>query len=189
MKIAISGASGLIGTALKEALSKEGHQVISLVRRKELVNDNSAFWSFEEKALELEKLEGLDAFVHLAGKNIASSYWTESLKKELYDSRIEGTRFLVESLAKLKSPPKACIFASAIGFYEEAGSTEIDESSPAGEGFLAQLTRDWEQEALKAKDFGSRVVLGRIGVVLSKKGGALKVMLLPFKFRPCWDNR
>ncbi|MFN8671679.1 MAG: TIGR01777 family oxidoreductase [Candidatus Sericytochromatia bacterium] len=186
MDIVISGASGLVGRSLSSYLKKNGHNIKQLVRKK--TNDeNEIYWNLEKSEIEIEKLENLDVIIHLAGENIAGKNpiqgrWTESRKNEILNSRIKGTTLLSESLNKLKNPPKVFISASAIGFYGSRGSEELTETSSKGLGFLADLCEKWENiphEILKNKNI--RIVNTRFGIILSKEGGALQAMLLPFK--------
>lgn len=180
MKILISGASGLIGTNLIQTLLAKGHQVYKLVRRAPRGIDEIE-WDAEKGIGDEEKLEDFDAVIHLAGDNIAEN-WSEEKKRKIRDSRVTGTRVLVDALKRRINPPKHFISASAIGFYGDRGSEQINEESAAGKGFLPEICQEWEREALKAENFGARVVLLRTGVVLAKDGGALAKMLTPFKF-------
>lgn len=178
-KIAVSGATGLVGSDLIKSLKLAGHSTTVLSRRNEGVG--SILWDPAKGVTPPEALEGIDAVVHLAGENIAGSRWTAAVKERIRSSRVDGTRNLVKSLALLKSPPKTLVCASAIGFYGHRGEERLNESSSVGSGYLADVCKAWEAEALAAEKFGIRVVRLRIGVVLSKKGGALAKMLLPFK--------
>ncbi|MBL8850450.1 MAG: TIGR01777 family oxidoreductase [Planctomycetaceae bacterium] len=176
--VAITGASGLVGAALIRALDESGTPVLRLSRRP---GPGTIEWDPSQGVGDTSRLEGVAAVVHLAGENIASGRWTDAQKRRIRDSRVEGTRNLVSSLAKLSSPPRVLVCASAIGFYGDRGDELLDESSPPGRGFLADTCREWEAAADGAKAFGARVVQARFGVVLSKDGGALQKMLLPFK--------
>ncbi len=182
MKILISGASGLVGTHLIPTLTAQGHEVFKLVRKApksadEIQWDAEKGFTDDEKA----KLEGFDAVVHLAGENIAAESWSPAQKKRLRDSRVVGTRVLVEALKDLKHPPKNFISASAEGFYgRNTGDTILTEDSPKGVGFMADLCADWETESQKAECF-ARVVMLRIGIVITRDGGAVEKMLTPFK--------
>lgn len=180
LRILISGASGLVGSALVAFLGVAGHEVWRLVRRTPRIEKNEIFWDPEKGELAAESLEGFDAVIHLSGENVAGSRWSEDVKKRIYDSRIETTKFLNLLLSKLTKPPKTFICASAIGYYGSAGETVCDESSPLGSGFLCEVAKGWETAALKADNFGARTVLLRIGIILSPQGGALSKMLLPF---------
>ena len=178
-KIAISGATGLVGRELISLLTLAGHSTLTLSRRN--AGGDSVLWDPTKGVTSPEALEGIDTVVHLAGENIAGSRWTAVVKERIRSSRVEGTRNLVKSLALLKAPPKTLVCASAIGFYGDRGEERLDESSSVGTGYLADVCKAWEAEAQEAEKHGMRVVRLRIGVVLSKKGGALAKMLLPFK--------
>jgi len=178
MKITISGATGLIGNALCDKLAAEsGHEIVKLSRS---YNKDTAHWDYKANTIDLESIEGSDAVIHLAGESIAG-YWTENKKQEIENSRVEGTKFLTESITKLIHKPQTFICASAIGYYGDIGDEEVDESSAQGSGFLADVAIKWENEANTLKDHGIRVINLRIGLVLSDKGGALQPMLIPFK--------
>ncbi len=183
MKILITGASGLIGKALQETFKKKGYEML-LASRSEAKDDAHIQWNAETGFADedLPRLEGLDAAIHLAGENIAGLRWTEDKKKAIRDSRVFGTRTMIEAFAKLENKPKLFIAGSAMGFYGDRGSEEMTEASPAGTTFLATTTKEWEAESRRAEDLGIRTVLLRTGIVLSKDGGALATMLTPFKF-------
>lgn len=180
MRILITGATGLIGTALQKDLKEKGYEVL-LASRSEPKGENDVQWSIEDGFAEPEKLEGLDAVVHLAGESVSGLRWTDDKKKAIRDSRVIGTRTMVKALSQLKNRPKVLVAASATGFYGERGDEELTESSTAGDTFLAEVAKEWEGEARRAEDAGIRTVLLRTGIVLSKDGGALGAMLLPFK--------
>ena len=180
MRILITGASGLVGTALQKDFEERGYEVL-LASRSEPKDENHIQWSIEDGFAEPEKLEGLDAVVHLAGESVNGLRWTDDKKKAIRDSRVMGTRTLVKTLSQLENRPIVLVAASAIGFYGERGNEELTESSTAGDTFLADVAKDWEAEARRAEDAGIRTVLLRTGIVLSKDGGALGTMLLPFK--------
>lgn len=182
LRVAISGSSGLLGTALRAFLSTGGHEVLRLVRSgDEELPEDAARWDPAAGVIDLERVEGLDAVIHLAGENIAEGRWSPRRKRAIAESRIQGTEHLVASLARLTAPPKTILSASAVGFYGHRGAAELDEESAAGSGFLAEVCSDWEQTARGAADFGARVALLRFGVILSPAGGALAKMLPPFK--------
>jgi uncharacterized protein (TIGR01777 family) len=183
MKILISGASGLVGTHLIPTLKAKGHEVYKLVRKTPKAVDEIE-WNAEKGIVESElpKLENFGAVIHLAGDNVADGNWTDEKKRRIRESRTVGTRVLVASLKKLANPPKIFIGASAIGFYGSRGDEILTEESAKGEGFFPEVCSEWEAESGKAMDFGARVVTPRIGVVLTKEGGALGKMLTPFKF-------
>lgn len=180
MKVLISGASGLVGGALVPHWTAAGHTVLRLVRSK-TPGEGEIGWDPRGGKLEPSDLEGVDAVVHLAGENIASGRWTAARKREIRDSRVRGTRLVAEALAKCERAPRVLIAASAIGFYGDRGEEELTEDSENGEGFLAEVCREWEEASRAAREDGIRVVNARIGVVLSKEGGALKKMLMPFR--------
>jgi uncharacterized protein (TIGR01777 family) len=182
MKILISGSTGLVASALIPILQSKNHEIYKLVRK--IGNQtNEILWDAEKGFSEQNegKLNGFDAVINLAGDNVASERWTPEKKRRIRNSRVLGTRHLVEALRKQQSKPKIFISASAIGFYGNRGDEILTEDSQKGEGFFPEVCTEWEAEALKAKDFGARVVLLRIGIVLAKEGGALKKMLLPFQ--------
>lgn len=179
MKIAITGATGLIGSSLSEHLEGKGHDILKLSRSKNR-GKGFVYWNYKSKEIDLESLEGTDAVIHLSGESIAG-YWSKQKKKEIQRSRIEGTNFVVNSILKLKNKPKAFICASAIGFYGDRGDEIVNEQSSHGEGFLADLAKNWENESHILKQQNIRVVNLRMGLVLSTDGGAFKTMLMPFK--------
>ena len=183
MRILISGASGLVGTALCGALAGEGHTVHKLARAGTwAVREPGAVrWYLEGNEFDNQAAEGADAVVHLAGVSIAAGRWTEARKRELHGSRVEVARFLIENFAKLKQPPRVFLSASAIGYYGNRGDEELSEESPPGNDFLSGLAQDWEAAAAEAKRFGARVAMMRFGVILARDGGALPRMALPFR--------
>jgi len=176
--VAITGATGLVGSTLADRLKQAGTRIIRLSRRP---GPETVVWDPAQELSDVGPLENLQAVVHLAGENIGGRRWSDEQKRKLRDSRVTGTRNLVRSLARLKSPPEVLVCASATGFYGNRGAEVLDESSPAGTGFLADLCREWEAAADEASQLGIRVVKTRFGIVLSKDGGALQKMLLPFK--------
>lgn len=180
MKVLVSGATGLIGSAFCKSLEAEGHEVLRLSRRK---SEGDVYWQpdsgrFEDS--EKEKLNGMDAAVHLAGEPVVGR-WNDEKKRRIRESRVGSTRLLCQTLALLPQKPRVIICASAIGYYGDRGDEVLTEESTSGAGFLASVCRDWEAAAEPARAVGIRVVHARIGVVLSKDGGALQKMLLPFK--------
>ena len=179
LKIAVSGSSGLVGKQLCSMLGLFGHDLLRIVRSPEDTPGTMAVWSNDAEA---NKLEGVDAIVHLAGKSIASERWSDSVKQEIRDSRVSKTRQLCESLARLQRKPKVLVCASAIGIYGDRGDEILTEASPPADDFLADVARQWEGACQPAIDAGIRVVNARLGLVLSPNGGALQKMLLPAKF-------
>ncbi|HET6374344.1 MAG TPA: TIGR01777 family oxidoreductase [Candidatus Polarisedimenticolia bacterium] len=180
MRILVSGASGLVGSALLPALAADGHVVTRLTRSRPPAGGESS-WDPEHGLLDVSALDGVEAVVHLAGQNIASGRWTQKTKTLIRESRVKGTRLLAQSLAKLQSPPHTLICASAIGYYGSRGDEILDETSAPGDDFLASVCRDWEEAAQTAARSGIRVVILRFGVILSTRGGALAKMLTPFR--------
>ncbi len=181
MKILVTGATGLVGKKLVESLVKDDHDVVALVRNPKklpaLTPENLLQWKDSDK-VPLEAIYGAGAVINLVGENIASSRWTEKRKERLWNSRIDSTRRIVEAIGQLREDekPKVLISASAVGFYGDTKDSTVDETAPAGKGYLAELCQAWEEEALKAEALGLRVVLLRSGVILSNDGGALKKM-------------
>ncbi|MGB4989096.1 MAG: TIGR01777 family oxidoreductase [Pyrinomonadaceae bacterium] len=180
MKVLITGASGLVGTQLQKSFAEKGYDML-LASRSEPKDEKHIQWTVEEGFTDPEKLEGLDAVVHLAGESVSGLRWTEDKKKAIRDSRVLGTRNVVDAISKLKDRPKVFVSSSAIGFYGERGDEEVTESSAAGDNFLADVSKAWEAESRRAEDAGIRTVLLRTGIVLTKDGGALGTMLTPFK--------
>ena len=180
MNILVTGATGLIGTALISLLTQNKNRVIRLVRKTQLAPGEIG-WDPYAQTLDIEPLEGLDAVVHLAGENIADGRWTAGKKLRIRESRIQGTRFLAQSLASLFDPPKVLVSVSAIGYYGDRGEELLDEESDPGKGFLADVCREWEAATAPAVIRGIRVVHPRLGIVLSTAGGALARMLPPFR--------
>jgi len=180
MKVVVSGSSGLVGSALLPSLQSDGHEVSRLVR------DPSAGgpviqWDPSLGNIDREHLKGFDAVVHLAGENIASGRWTKARKQRIRDSRVKGTSLLCNALAHFDERPKVLVCASATGYYGNRGDEVLDEQSSAGDSFLADVCKEWEAAADPARDKGIRVVHLRLGIVLSRDGGALQKMLLPFR--------
>ena len=180
LKVAISGASGLIGSQLAAFLTTGGHDVLRIVRGRK-ARDGEIAWNPSTGRIDHEALEGLDAVVHLAAESIASGRWTEERKAEIAASRINGTKLLAEALSVLRTPPKVFLSASAVGYYGAPGFAHVDESGSSGTGFLAEVARAWEDATQPAALAGIRTATMRFGVVLTSRGGAVAKMRLPFK--------
>ena len=184
MQILMTGASGLVGTTLTAELRAAGDTVNRFVRPgtdSTHSNSGDVTWDPQTGEMNLPAAEGADAVINLAGASIGGGRWTANRKALLRSSRVDLTEHLVTALARLKSPPKIFISASAIGFYGDRGEESLTEASSSGKDFLSKITRDWEAAAIKVEQFGARTVLARFGIILSKNGGALPQMLTPFK--------
>jgi uncharacterized protein (TIGR01777 family) len=181
MKVLVTGSSGLIGSALVDFLEAEGHEVIRLVRQESGLTSKGVLWDPAHGEVDVAKLEGFDAVVHLAGENIGAKRWTAARKVAIRASRVQSTRLLSESLAKLKQKPRVLVSASATGYYGDRGEEVLDEKSEAGAGFLANLCLEWEDATRPAAQAGIRVVNLRFGLVLSATGSALARMLPLFR--------
>ena len=180
MRVIISGASGLIGSALSDELHRDGHDVVKLVRRVPGAGDIQ--WDPAAGVLPVDALEGADAVVHLAGAGIGDHRWTAEYKAEILNSRVRSTTLLAETIASCTNRPPVMLSGSAIGIYGASDGRELDERSPVGTGFLADVCQQWEAAAAPASAAGTRVASLRTGIVLTPKGGALKKMLPLFKF-------
>ena len=178
MNILVSGSTGLVGRQLVQRLEKDGHRITPLVRHRKA---EGVLWDPNTGEVDTQGMEGCDAVFHLAGENIAEGRWSRAKKERIRHSRVEGTRLLSRAIASLQKPPHTFVSASAVGFYGDRGEEKCDESSDPGTGFLAETCIAWEQSTQVATEAGVRVVLPRLGIVLSKEGGALAKMLLPFK--------
>jgi uncharacterized protein (TIGR01777 family) len=179
VKVVVTGASGLIGTALAQALQTRGDEVTRLVRRSPATGE--ARWDPGAGQIDAAALEGHDAVVHLAGEGIGDHRWTEDHKRRVLESRVQGTTLLAETLAGLRDKPDVMASSSAIGYYGLRGDEVLTEDSGPGTGFLSEACQQWEAATAPAEDAAIRVVHLRTGLVLSPDGGALKQMLLPFK--------
>jgi uncharacterized protein (TIGR01777 family) len=187
LQIVLTGGTGFIGRPLCAALCQEGHRITLLTRRKEEAQRlcgtpvTAVEWNGREAGAWERCLEGADAVVNLAGAPIADKRWTDARKRLLSESRVAATRLLAEAISRRTSKPRTLISASGIGYYGASDDRVLDEGAARGEGFLADLCLAWEAEALRAVEFGVRVVLLRTGMVLEQDGGALPKMLLPFR--------
>jgi len=180
MRIVISGASGLVGSALVPSLEAAGHEVIRLVRTSTGKTPGEAVWNPAAGTLDPAVIDGADAVINLNGRSIAEGRWNSTVKGELRSSRLDSTGTLAQSIGNSQNPPRLLINASAVGYYGDRGDEALDEGSAIGAGFLAELSRDWEKAALAARSERTRVALLRLGVVVAREG-ALGKMLTPFK--------
>jgi uncharacterized protein (TIGR01777 family) len=181
MRIGITGASGLIGSALAEHLTQRGDQVVRFVRR-DAVSDSEVTWH-PGRPLDPSSLQGFDAVVHLAGAGVGDKRWTDEYKRIIRSSRVDGTSTIATAMARAvdSGGPRTLVCGSAIGYYGDTGARPTDESGPQGAGFLAGVVRDWEAAAQPAIDAGVRVAFARTGLVVSSKGGAWQKLFPIFK--------
>ena len=182
MKLLVTGSGGFVGLPLVQALRADGHEVRRLVRDPARCRAGEAYlWDPERGEIDPSAFTGVEGVIHLAGENIASGRWTEARLSRIRLSRVRGTRLLAEGIARLPSPPRVFVSASATGFYGDRGEAWVDEASPAGTGLLAGICVEWEEATRAASEAGVRCVLPRLGVVLSPAGGALGRMLPMFR--------
>lgn len=179
-RIVVSGASGLIGSALCDFMTSGGHRVDRLVRAMPRPGTSDIHWQPAKGQIDTASLEGADVVVHLAGENLLGR-WTQAKKKAILESRVEGTKFLCQALATLSRRPRVLVCASAVGYYGDHGRQVLTEDSPPGNDFLAGVCKAWEAAAEPARQAGIRVVHPRIGMVMAARGGALRAMLRPFR--------
>jgi hypothetical protein len=179
----LSGASGLLGAALRHSLAAQGETVVRLVRRPGNLMERAVVWdpSVESPLPDPAALEGLRVAVHLSGANVGARRWSPAYKHEMTASRVDSTRALCQMLATLHNPPELLVVASAVGIYGDRGDQILDETAAPGTGYLADLCRAWETAADPARAAGIRVVHARLGVILAAQGGALAKMLPPFR--------
>lgn len=179
MRVAITGGTGYIGSALRRLLEARGDEVI--VVRRGRPADPQAMWDPGRGWFMLGALEGVDAVVHLSGASIGAQRWTAARRAELRASRIDSTRVLVDHLRSLEQPPKALVIASATGYYGSPAAVECSEDAPKGSGFLADLVADWEREADRATEIGMRVVHARLGPTIARDSELIERVALPFR--------
>ena len=180
MRVAVSGSTGLIGTALVQRLRREGHTVVRLVRSARDAQPGDVRWDPDAGTIDTAALEGIDAVVHLAGENVGSR-WTKEKKRRIRDSRVNGTRLIAETISRLARRPRVMVQAAGTGIYGDRGDEVLTEDSGPGTGFLAEVGQDWEGASGHAEAAGIRVVRLRFGVVLTARGGVVERLLLPFR--------
>lgn len=178
-KIAVTGASGLVGSELVPTLRRDGFEVLRLVRRAPDADDEVR-WDPDAGTIDTEGLRGITGAIHLAGDNVASGRWTRAKKAKIRESRVGGTMLLAGALAELSPKPGVLVSASAVGYYGSCGEEALDETAAQGSGFLASVCGEWEAATAAAREARIRVVHARIGVVLAPRGGALAKMKMPF---------
>ncbi|MEU8571530.1 TIGR01777 family oxidoreductase [Streptomyces pathocidini] len=178
MRIAVSGSTGLIGTALVRSLHEDGHEVVRMVRRPAAA-PGEVSWDPQRQYVDTGGLAGCDAVVHLAAAGVGDRPWTAAYKRELWDSRVLGTAAVAEAVAALDTPPRVFLCGSAVGFYGDTGDRAVDESAPPGEGFLPDMCQAWEEAAAPAEEAGIRTVFARSGLVVSGEGGAWGRRIFP----------
>ncbi|MER6718633.1 TIGR01777 family oxidoreductase [Streptomyces halstedii] len=170
-RIAVSGSTGLIGAALVRSLRTDGHEVVRLVRRPAAAGDEVE-WGPKRRYVDAAGLVGCDAVVHLAGAGVGDHRWTEAYKREIRDSRVDGTAAIAEAVASLDTPPKVLLSGSAVGYYGDTGDRAVDEGAPPGEGFLPSVCVEWEGATAPAEEAGIRTAHARTGLVVAREGGA-----------------
>lgn len=181
MRVAITGATGLIGQALTTSLRADGHTVHRVVRDPGVAAPGDVVWDLEARTIDAEALEGVDAVVHLAGEPIGDARWTDATKRRIRASRVVGTDLLARTLAELDDRPEVLVSSSAVGVYGDRGDEELTEESAAGDDFLAEVCLAWEAAADPARAAGIRVVHPRTGVVLAEGGPLIDKIDLPFR--------
>ncbi|MEU0373477.1 TIGR01777 family oxidoreductase [Streptomyces sp. NPDC006283] len=179
-RIAVTGASGLIGKALVHSLRADGHEVVRLVRRPPRAGDEVE-WDPQRQYVDVAGLVGCEAVVHLAGAGVGDHRWTDAYRKEIRDSRVLGTAAIAEAVASLDVPPRVLVSGSAVGYYGDTGDRPVDESAPPGDGFLPQVCVEWEEAAAAAQEAGVRTAFARTGLVVARHGGAWGRMFPLFK--------
>ena len=181
MRIAITGASGLVGSALQRRLRTDGHEVIPVVRQTPA--DDEIGWSIEEQRIDDGAFDGIDAVIHLAGASIGSWRWTDKYKRKILSSRTIGTGLVAQAIAEAKNPPEVLVSGSAVGFYGASLDDTFTENDTAGTGFLSEVCQAWESAATAAEAHATRVAVIRTGIVLSDQGGVLKKLAPLYRFR------
>jgi uncharacterized protein (TIGR01777 family) len=180
-RIAITGATGLIGRALADSLRADGHRVVRVMRDPRSAGPEDVVWDPESGTIDAARLEGVDAVVHLAGEPIGASRWTDETRRRIHDSRERGTDLIARTIAGLEQRPAVLVSSSAVGIYGDRGEEELTEDSSHGDDFLARVCIAWEAAAAPAREAGVRVVIPRTGVVIAKDGPLIDKVELPFR--------
>jgi uncharacterized protein (TIGR01777 family) len=181
MDVVVSGSHGLCGSAVVAELERGGHRPIRLVRSPPRPGEDAVRWDPATGQIDAPSLEGIDAVVHLAGKNIGRPWWTATHKAQVLDSRVRGTRLLAETLAALNGPPSVLVSASAVGYYGDRGDEVLTEESSPGTGLLPEICKQWEASTQPAEAAGIRVAITRTAIVLSGRSGAIAPLMIPFR--------
>jgi uncharacterized protein len=180
-RVAITGATGLIGNALAASLERDGHRVHRITRSATEVGPDDLIWDPTAGSIDAQKLEGVDAVVHLAGEPIGASRWTDETKRRIRDSRVQGTDLIARTIAGLEAKPTVLVSGSAVGYYGDRGDESLNETSAPGDDFVAEVTQAWESAAAPAAEAGIRVAYARTGVVMAKEGPLIEKVELPFR--------
>jgi uncharacterized protein len=180
-RVAITGATGLIGGALAASLERDGHRVHRITRSATKAGPDDLVWDPTSGSIDAQKLEGVDAVVHLAGEPIGASRWTDETKRRIRASRVQGTDLIARTIAGLETKPTVLVSGSAVGYYGDRGDESLSETSPPGDDFVAEVTRAWEAAAAPAAEAGIRVAYARTGVVMAKEGPLIEKVELPFR--------
>ena len=181
-RVAVTGASGLVGSRVVTALRDRGYEVVRLVRSGNVLKADELLWNPASGLARPEQLNGFAAVIHLAGRSIAEARWTEAEKNRIYDSRVTATKRLVKQMLELEQRPPVFVSASAVGLYGDCGDTVVDETQPAGSSFLADVARNWELASAPLVEAGVRVAHARLAMVLERSGGALAKVLPLFRW-------
>lgn len=181
MRVCVTGASGLVGSALVADMTNDGVNVTRFVRQRALAGHGAAYWNPADGEIDATALEGVDAVVHLSGENVGDHRWTAGRKKAIVDSRVNSTALLARAIAECSQKPRVLISASGVGFYGHQPNAAMDETSAVGGGFLADVCAQWEAATSAAADAGVRVARLRFGMVLAAQSGALPKLLGPIR--------
>ncbi len=181
MRVAVAGGSGLLGSAIMPHLESRGHRVLQLVRREVKDPEREIGWNPASDRIDAAAMQGIEVVINLSGENLGSGLWTKEKKRKILSSRVDSTALLARTVAAMEPKPKLFLSASAVGYYGNTGDDVVNEEAPSGSTFLAHVCRKWEAATAPATEAGIRVVVFRLGVVLSKVGGVLEKTLPLFK--------